>query len=124
MRAATTTLGPRQLAAFRTQLEQQRTFRLEQLDELREIDPGNTSEVTEVLAAGARVALADVLAALHRMDNGSYGRCTDCREPLPLERLEVLPQVGQCLACSRRAAARARRLTQAGGTVADRVTTV
>ena len=69
--------------------------------------PVNASEVTAVLAAGARVALDDVLAALHRMDHGSYGRCTDCAAPLPLERLEVLPQVGQCLSCSRRAAVRA-----------------
>jgi RNA polymerase-binding transcription factor DksA len=105
VRAATTTLGPRQLAAFRAQLEQQRSFRLEQLAELRAIDPDSASEVTEVLAAGARVALNDVLAALYRMDTGRYGRCTDCVEPLPLERLEVLPQVGQCLVCSRRAAA-------------------
>jgi RNA polymerase-binding transcription factor DksA len=97
---------PRQLATFRKQLDEQRRFRLDQLDELREIDPDNSSEVTEVLAAGARVALADVLAALDRMDKGSYGRCTDCQDPLPLERLEVLPQVGQCLACSRRAAVR------------------
>lgn len=97
---------PRQLAAFRAQLEEQRRFRLDQLDELRAIDPDNSSEVTEVLAAGARIALSDVLAALHRMDTGSYGRCTDCRAVLPVERLEVLPQVGQCLTCSRRAAAR------------------
>lgn len=107
MKAAGTTLGPRQLAAFRTQLEQQKTFRLEQLAQLRAIDPENASEVTEVLAAGARVALDDVLAALHRMNTGRYGRCTECAEPIPLERLEVLPQVGQCLVCSRNAAARA-----------------
>lgn len=102
-------LGPRQRAAFRAQLEQQKDFRLEQLAELRAIDPRNSSEVTEVLDAAARVALGDVLAALHRLDSGSYGWCTDCGDALPLERLEVLPQVGQCLACSRVAAARGGR---------------
>lgn len=106
---ASKAIPPRQLAAFRAQLEEQRRFRLEQLDELRTIDPHNASEVTEVLAAGARVALHDVLAALHRMDAGSYGMCTDCGDALPLERLEVLPQVAQCLACSRQSGGRAGR---------------
>jgi DnaK suppressor protein len=109
MKTAVSALGPQQRAAFRSQLEQQRDFRLEQLAELRAIDPRNTSEVTEVLAAGARVALDEVRAALYRLDSGSYGWCTDCGEALPMERLEVLPQVGQCLACSRLAAARAGR---------------
>jgi len=105
----TPTPTPRQLLAFRAQLEEQRRFRLDQLDELRAIDPDNVSEVTEVLAAGARAALHDVLSALHRMDAGTYGSCTDCGTHLPLERLEVLPQVGQCLECSRAAATRAGR---------------
>jgi DnaK suppressor protein len=95
---------PSQLATFRDQLEEQRRFRLDQLDELRAIDPRNTSEVTEALAAGARSALHDVLAALYRIDAGSYGSCTDCGALLPIERLEVLPQVGQCLPCRRSAA--------------------
>jgi RNA polymerase-binding transcription factor DksA len=100
---------PVQLAGFREQLEQQRRFRFEQLDELRTIDPGNTSEVTEVLAAGARAALHDVLAALNRIDSGRYGMCTDCGTQLPLERLEILPQVGECLTCRRLADARTGR---------------
>lgn len=102
--AARTAPTPTQLATFRDQLEEQRRFRLDQLDELRTIDPRNTSEVTEVLAAGARSALHDVLAALYRIDAGTYGSCTDCGTQLPVERLEVLPQVGQCLPCRRSAA--------------------
>jgi DnaK suppressor protein len=102
--AAAGGITQRQLAAFRAQLDEQRRFRLDQLDELRAIDPHNASEVTEVLAAGAHIALRDVLAALHRMDTGEYGRCTDCGRTVPMERLEVLPQVGQCLDCSRQAA--------------------
>jgi DnaK suppressor protein len=37
------------------------------------------------------------------MDEGRYGRCQDCGEQLPIERLEVLPQVSQCMACQREA---------------------
>src|SRR5262249_22349274 len=74
------------------------------LEELRAIDPHNSSDVTEVLAAGARAALHDVLAALYRIDTGSYGSCTDCGTPLPVQRLEVLPPGGPCLECRRRPA--------------------
>ena len=111
MKSRTTrpTVSARQLAAFRAQLDEQRRFRLDQLEELRAIDPDNASEVTEVLAAGARIALHDVLSALHRMDTGTYGSCIACGSAIPLERLEVLPQVAHCLECSRSAALRAGR---------------
>lgn len=101
--------SPVQLATFREQLEEQRRFRLEQLDELRDSDPDNSGDVTEVLAAGARAALHDVLAALYRIDSGTYGQCTECGAQLPVERLEVLPQVGECLPCRRTANLRAGR---------------
>ena len=91
----------RQLAVLRDQLEEQRRFRLDQLEELRAVDPDSVSEVTEVLAAGARAALRDVLTALRRMDAGTYGSCAECGTQLPVERLEVLPQVTQCLDCRR-----------------------
>lgn len=100
---------PDQLTMFRAQLEEQRRFRLDQLAELRAVDPHNTSDVTEVLAAGARAALQSVLAALHRMDSGTYGVCTACGTRLQVERLEVLPQVGECLPCRQSAAARTGR---------------
>lgn len=109
MRQTTTTSGTQQtltssqLAELRERLEEQRRFRVAQLDELRNTDPDRSSEVTEVLEAGARVALHDVLAALHRMDAGSYGRCVGCGEPIPLARLEVIPAVSECLPCRTRA---------------------
>ncbi|MGH8860553.1 MAG: TraR/DksA family transcriptional regulator [Jatrophihabitantaceae bacterium] len=104
-----TAVPPRQLASFHEQLAQQRQFRLEQLEELRAIDPDDRSEVTAVLAAGARSSLGDVLAALDRLADGTYGVCVDCGTRLPLNRLEVLPQVAHCLRCSQHAAARAGR---------------
>lgn len=110
MRQTTTSSGTdqvltgTQLAELRERLEEQRRFRVAQLDELRATDPDRSSEVTEVLEAGARVALHDVIAALHRMDVGSYGRCVGCGEPIPLARLEVIPAVSECLPC--RSAAR------------------
>lgn len=41
--------------------------------------------------------LATVEDALERVDKGTYGRCTVCGEPVPDERLEVLPQTAFCV---------------------------
>jgi DnaK suppressor protein len=96
--------GEQQLAALRAMLEQQRRFRLDQLDQLRHSDrPGllgaDDPEIGSSLAAGARAALRDVLDALHRMDDGTYGLCLTCGTRLAIERLEVLPQAPLCMSC-------------------------
>jgi RNA polymerase-binding transcription factor len=104
----TSTLTDSQLELLRDLLEQQRSFRCDQLDQLRQASllPGRSpteEEIAESLIAGARAALREVLRALRRMDAGSYGSCEHCGEPLPIERLEVLPQVAQCMSCQRTA---------------------
>lgn len=99
-------IRPDQLRALRLQLIEQRGFRIEQLRTLCVVRTRNSRSAREVattLKAGARSALHDVEAALRRMDEGSYGRCTACGEALPIERLEVLPQVARCMPCQRAA---------------------
>jgi RNA polymerase-binding transcription factor DksA len=41
--------------------------------------------------------LADVADALRRLDEGSYGRCEVCEEPIPDERLEAQPTARRCV---------------------------
>jgi DnaK suppressor protein len=43
--------------------------------------------------------LALVQAALHRLDEGSYGDCLQCGEPIALQRLLVLPAAQRCAHC-------------------------
>ena len=38
-------------------------------------------------------------AALGRVDDGSYGLCGSCRDPITVERLEVLPAARYCVGC-------------------------
>ncbi len=45
--------------------------------------------------------LADIDAALARLDEGTYGACTACGRPIPPERLEALPWTALCIECSR-----------------------
>ncbi len=43
--------------------------------------------------------MAQVEAALHRLDEGIYGDCIDCGEPIALQRLLVQPAAVRCAAC-------------------------
>ena len=43
--------------------------------------------------------MAQVEAALHRIEDGSYGECTDCGEPISSQRLLVLPAAQRCARC-------------------------
>lgn len=43
--------------------------------------------------------LAQVDAALQRLDKGTYGNCMDCGEPIALERLLVQPAAPRCVRC-------------------------
>jgi DnaK suppressor protein len=96
----------RQLPAIRAELDQQRRFRTEQLEELA-VDAAesvaaadqNRLQVTRVLTLAAESALSEIDAALQRLVDGSYGICERCAEPIPWERLEVLPMTRLCTPC-------------------------
>jgi DnaK suppressor protein len=96
----------RQLPAIRAELDQQRRFRTEQLEELA-VDAAeavaaadqNRLQVTRVLTLAAESALSEIDAALQRLVEGSFGICERCAEPIPWERLEVLPMTRLCTPC-------------------------
>jgi DnaK suppressor protein len=103
---STAGLFGRQLPAIRADLDQQRRFRSEQLEELA-VDAAeavatadqNRLQVTRVLTLAAEAALSEIDAALQRVDEGSYGICERCAEPIWWERLEVLPMSRLCTPC-------------------------
>lgn len=43
--------------------------------------------------------LEDVEQALRKFDNGTYGLCDICGQPIDLARLEALPAANLCLGC-------------------------
>ena len=43
--------------------------------------------------------LAQVEAALKAIAEGRYGRCQHCHQPIPLERLQILPHAMMCVNC-------------------------
>lgn len=43
----------------------------------------------------------ELLRALQRMAEGTYGTCARCGRPIPLGRLQVMPATQHCVACGR-----------------------
>ncbi|MFC1991625.1 TraR/DksA family transcriptional regulator [Chloroflexota bacterium] len=64
-------------------------------------------EATESLELEKRLALekkvrehlTEVEHALQKFENGTYGLCDSCSQPIVPERLEALPQASLCLEC-------------------------
>jgi RNA polymerase-binding protein DksA len=54
--------------------------------------------------------LSEVEAALVRLDDGSYGTCVDCAEPIGWPRLNAQPTAERCIACQEKAEQRAARM--------------
>ena len=51
-----------------------------------------------------RFLTRQVSEALERIDNGSYGLCLQCGQPIEVNRLGALPWVAFCIACQERKA--------------------
>jgi len=58
-------------------------------------------ELDYTLEENSEHVLADIDAALKRITEGTYGICTNCGEPIAVERLEALPWATLCIDCKR-----------------------
>jgi DnaK suppressor protein len=56
-------------------------------------------ELDMTLEDAAREMYATVLAALARIEAGTYGTCVRCGQPVDVERLVAMPAAGLCIAC-------------------------
>ncbi len=45
--------------------------------------------------------LSAIHAAITRIDEGEYGDCEGCGKPIPLQRLQAVPYVTDCIVCRR-----------------------
>ena len=57
------------------------------------------ANVDEVKADHAAHEFEQVLAARRSLQDGGYGACLDCEEPIDLRRLNALPATPYCAAC-------------------------
>jgi DnaK suppressor protein len=58
-------------------------------------------ELDYTLEENAEHVLGEIDAALKRIEDGTYGTCTNCGERIPEERLEALPWATLCIDCQR-----------------------
>ena len=58
-------------------------------------------ELDYTLEENAEHVLAEIDAALRRIDDGTYGTCTNCGHEIPAERLEARPWAMLCISCKR-----------------------
>jgi DnaK suppressor protein len=82
-------------------------------DEQRELSGGSDNHLADIathtydreldstLEESEELHLGHVEAALRRIEEGSYGICENCREPISPERLEAMPWVTLCIDCKR-----------------------
>jgi DnaK suppressor protein len=60
-----------------------------------------TREFLFELGNGDRRLLKEVLTALRKLDEGGFGECERCGEPIAEKRLEALPFARYCIDCQR-----------------------
>ena len=111
---------------FRGILEEERQRVLDAISYLHEETPGSLEDETEeivgtvdnhmaetasatldreidyTLEGNAEQVLASIDAALRRIDEGTYGICETCGQPISEERLEAIPYATQCIDCKRK----------------------
>lgn len=116
-------LGKREIAEFRRQLEDERTRLLAELEAMEEHTPEVEEQVGMDIGGGYDEDLADVASstferekglalessvqhmltqveeALQRIEDGTYGICVRCGNPIDLARLRVLPYATLCIRC-------------------------
>ena len=111
---------------FRTMLVEERQRVADAISYLHEETPGSLEDETEEIVGSvdnhpAEIAsatldreidytleensehvLAEIDAALERIEAGTYGTCRTCGQPISEERLEAIPYATQCIDCKRR----------------------
>jgi RNA polymerase-binding transcription factor DksA len=58
-------------------------------------------ELTVSLLETEGQTLEEIASALNRLEQGSFGRCEQCRREIAPERLEAVPYTRHCIRCAR-----------------------
>ena len=111
---------------FRGILEEERQRVMDAINYLHEETPGSLADETEEIVGNSDNHLGDTATAtldreidysleenseqvlrsidtaLQRIDEGTYGICETCGQPISEERLEAIPYATQCIDCRRK----------------------
>jgi DnaK suppressor protein len=67
---------------------------------LSRIDALQNQHLSQELHVREDARHAQVLEALRRIQEGAYGGCAGCGEPIPFQRLQVFPETLHCASCA------------------------
>jgi RNA polymerase-binding protein DksA len=109
---------------FRRRLEDERARVQEALDHLHEDNPGSMEDETQeiqsdnhpgdvatithdreidfTLEDNSERLLSAIDLALKSIEDGTYGTCRTCGNPIAMERLDAVPYTTQCIDCKRK----------------------
>lgn len=81
--------------------------RMEETDDWAVADLETALDVAEVSRDAGE--LRELEGALARMQDGTYGECQECGQPIPYGRLAAAPSAPRCIACQEKLEAAQRR---------------
>jgi DnaK suppressor protein len=81
-------------SASTVELDQTRLGRLSRIDAMQ------AQQMAKAASRRRHMERGRIAAALKRIDDGEYGYCLSCGEPIPAPRLEINPAATQCVGCA------------------------
>jgi RNA polymerase-binding transcription factor DksA len=71
-------------------------------EQLEQPAPALDDDLGQALLATAQCTMGEVVEALHRWAEGTYGLCLRCGNEIPIARLELRPWAPFCVSCPSR----------------------
>ncbi len=69
---------------------------------LTRMDALNNRRISAMALTTAKNKLVKLEQTLTNIDSHEFGLCRECEEPIPLERLMILPEADLCVGCAER----------------------
>ncbi len=70
-------------------------------DSAEQAQERENDEVVDAIGNETTLSIRVILAALERIENGTYGACDACGEAISEARLKAIPEATRCLGCAR-----------------------
>jgi DnaK suppressor protein len=70
-------------------------------DSAEQAQERENDQVVDAIGNETTLSIRGILAALERIENGTYGACDTCGDAIDEARLKAIPEATRCLNCAR-----------------------